>query len=96
MPKTNPIWNYFVKSDSNLSKAQCNICNKLLSLGSDKAKNQTVHGLKQHLLKFHSEQHGQYLKRFVYFFLYLLSSIYQFIFDLNEYEIYILYVIINH
>lgn len=38
MPKKNPTWNYFVKFDSILSKAQCNVCNKLLFLGSDKAK----------------------------------------------------------
>ncbi|XP_011883029.1 PREDICTED: zinc finger BED domain-containing protein 4-like [Vollenhovia emeryi] len=64
MPKKNPIWDYFVKSDLNLSKAQCNICDKLLSLGSDKPKNQTVHGLKQHLSKFHSEQYKHYLQRY--------------------------------
>ena len=55
----NSIWDYFVKSDSNLSKAQCNMCNKLLFLGSDKA---SV-WLKQCLLIYHSEQHRQYLKR---------------------------------
>lgn len=45
------------------SKAQCKECKKLLSLGSDKPRLQTVSGLKGHLASFHKELHGMYLKR---------------------------------
>jgi len=33
---SNPIWEYFSKVDSNVSKAKCGACDKLLALGSDK------------------------------------------------------------
>jgi hypothetical protein len=55
----NPIWDYFTKLDSDLSKAKCNECGKLLSLGSDKPAKQTVAGLKSHC-KSHKEQYATY------------------------------------
>lgn len=41
----------------------CNTCTKLYSLGSLEPKKQTVHGLKQHLSKFHDSEYRQLLKR---------------------------------
>jgi len=54
MPR-NVIWDYFTKSATDVSKAKCMECIKLLSLGSDKPGKQTVHGLKCHLEKAHKE-----------------------------------------
>ncbi|GBP80944.1 hypothetical protein EVAR_56582_1 [Eumeta japonica] len=54
---------FFEKSTSDLSKAKCNKCHKLYSLGSSEPKRQTIHGLKLHLSKFHGEENRQYLKR---------------------------------
>ena len=51
----NVIWDFFTKSETDASKAKCNECSKLLSLGSDKPGKQTVHGLKCHLEKCHKE-----------------------------------------
>jgi hypothetical protein len=59
----NAVWDYFIKIESDASKAQCKECNKLLSLGSDKPRLQTVSGLKGHLASCHKELHGTYLKR---------------------------------
>jgi BED zinc finger len=59
----NAVWDYFTKVDSDASKAQCKECNKLLSLGSDKAGHQTVSGLTGHLANCHKKLHGTYLKR---------------------------------
>ena len=53
--KSNPIWEYFSKVDSNASKAKCGACDKLLSLGSEKLSKQSVHGLKYHLETVHKE-----------------------------------------
>ncbi|CAL1540797.1 unnamed protein product [Lymnaea stagnalis] len=59
----NVVWMYFTKVETDASKAQCKECNKLLSLGSDKPKFQTVSGLKGHLASCHKEIHVMYLKR---------------------------------
>ncbi|GBP04009.1 hypothetical protein EVAR_71506_1 [Eumeta japonica] len=63
MSQKNYIWDFFEKSTSDLSKAKCNKCHKLYSLGSSEPKRQTIHGLKLHLSKFHGEENRQYLKR---------------------------------
>ena len=55
----NPIWNYFSKVESDKSKAQCNECSKLCSLGSTLPGKQTVHGLKSHLEKNHKELYSR-------------------------------------
>lgn len=60
---TNVIWTYFVKCNTGGSKAQCNECKKLLSLGSDKPKLQTTSNLKNHLRTCHPEVHAVYMKR---------------------------------
>ena len=57
------IWSFFRKSESDLSKAECNECKKLYSLGSDKPRLQTISGLKNHLQKCHPEANIVYLKR---------------------------------
>ena len=50
--KSNPVWNYY--SYSGFGKyAECNLCNKLLSLGSELKKRQTTFGLKRHLDRGH-------------------------------------------
>lgn len=59
----NSIWSFFRKSESDLSKAECNECKKLYSLGSDKPRLQTISGLKNHLQKCHPEANIAYLKR---------------------------------
>jgi len=59
----NAVWDYFTKVYSDASKAQCNECDKLFSLGSDKPKLQTVSGLKGHLASCHKELHSTYIKR---------------------------------
>ena len=59
----NVLWDYFTKVESDACKAQCKECNKLLSLGSDKPRLQTVSGLKGHLASCHKELHSTYLKR---------------------------------
>lgn len=59
----NPIWQFFKKSTSNESKAICEVCEKSFSLGSHQPKKQTLHGLKQHLSKFHVAENRQVLKR---------------------------------
>jgi len=59
MPR-NVIWDYFTKSKTDVSKAKCMECLKLLSLGSDKPGKQTVHGLKCHLEKAHKELFAEY------------------------------------
>jgi hypothetical protein len=38
----NGMWDYFTKTDSHTNKAQCKKCKKLLSLGSEKPRFQTV------------------------------------------------------
>jgi len=55
----NPIWQYYDKCSTDLSKATCKICNKSYSLGSSDPRKQTIHGLKQHLSKFHEPEHRQ-------------------------------------
>ena len=54
MMSKNVIWEFFKKSGTDPSEAQCNECSKLLSLGSDKPRNQTVSGLKRHLSSCHT------------------------------------------
>jgi len=56
----NVIWEYFIKCETDISKAKCLECSKLLSLGSDKPGKQTVHGLKMHLEKCHKEVFNDY------------------------------------
>ena len=51
----NVIWDYYNKCETDVSKAKCLQCSKLLSLGSDKPGKQMVHGLKMHLEKCHKE-----------------------------------------
>lgn len=63
MSQVNAIWCYFSKLASSASKAQCNECKKVYSLGSDKPKLQTTHGLKNHLQKCHAELYALYLKK---------------------------------
>lgn len=63
MSHKNPIWQFFEKCSTDQSKAVCKICNKLYSLGSNEPKKQTLHGLKQHLSKFHEPENKQMLKR---------------------------------
>ena len=58
----NQIWNHFEKV-ADPSKARCKECGKELSLGSDKARLQTTHGIKNHLAKCHPLINGTYLKR---------------------------------
>lgn len=59
----NPVWDYFRKLDSDQSKAVCLECDKILSLGSDKPRQQTVSGLKCHLSTCHKDINVMYLKR---------------------------------
>ena len=59
----NELWNYFTKVESDATKAQCKACNKLLSLGSDKPRFQTLTGLKGHLASCHKELHSLYMKK---------------------------------
>lgn len=54
--KKNPIWDYFEKSETDNSKAECKLCNKLYSLGSSLPRRQTTVGLKHHLSKYHSDE----------------------------------------
>jgi len=39
---SNVVWNYFKKCETDASKAKCNECDKLYSLGSDKPRLQTT------------------------------------------------------
>lgn len=55
--KKNPIWDYFEKCETDNSKAECKLCNKLYSLGSSLPRRQTTVGLKHHLSKFHSDEY---------------------------------------
>jgi len=59
----NPIWEYFRKVDNEPSKAKCIECDKVLSLGSDKPRHQTVSGLKGHLSTCHKAIYTAYVKR---------------------------------
>ena len=59
----NVIWDYFHKCETDVSKAKCLECSKLLSLGSDKPGKQTVHGLKMHLEKCHKQVYTEYTKK---------------------------------
>lgn len=63
MTRENVIWHYMSKIASDASKAQCNECKKVYSLGSDKPKTQTTHGLKKHLEKCHPELYSLYLAK---------------------------------
>jgi len=56
----NPIWDYFVKDESDASKALCKGCSKPYSLGSTTPGKQTVHGLKSHLAKCHKDVYLDY------------------------------------
>ena len=47
--KKGAIWSHFHPSKSDISKAICNHCGGIYSLGSDKPKNQTSTNLKAHL-----------------------------------------------
>ena len=58
--KVNVIWNFFERT-SDLSKARCKACDRLYSLGSDKPRQQTIHGLKKHLSSCHKQIHHEYL-----------------------------------
>ena len=59
----NPIWEYFRKVDNEPSKAECIECDKVLSLGSDKPRHQTVSALKGHLSTCHKAIYTAYVKR---------------------------------
>jgi len=59
----NAIWEYFTKCETDISKAKCLECSKLLSLSSDKPGKQTVHGLKMHLEKCHKEVFSDYMAK---------------------------------
>jgi len=63
MSQKNPIWEYYSKCTTDPSKAICKVCNKSYSLGSQEPKKQTLHGLNQHLSKFHDTEYRQVLKR---------------------------------
>ena len=58
-----PIWEYFRKVDNEPGKAECIECDKVLSLGSDKPRHQTVSGLKGHLSTCHKAIYTAYAKR---------------------------------
>nr|XP_033812940.1 zinc finger BED domain-containing protein 4-like [Geotrypetes seraphini] len=60
--RINPIWNFFEKV-AYPGKARCKECDRLFSLGSDKPKFQTVHGLKSHLAKCHKEINNIYMQQ---------------------------------
>jgi len=47
----NVIWEFFKKSGTDPSKAQCNECCKLLSLGSDKPRNQNCIWIERSLIE---------------------------------------------
>lgn len=53
-----PIWNYFYR---HTSKAECRVCYKRLSLGSDLPKKQTHASLKRHLKAFHIGEWHEFL-----------------------------------
>src|ERR1700729_892379 len=63
MSRNSIVWDYFKKDPSDVSKALCLECNKLYSLGSDKAAQQTLHGLKKHLEKCHKTTNAIFSKR---------------------------------
>ena len=60
--KKAPIWSHFAPSKSDKSKAICNHCGGVYSLGSDKPKNQTTINLKAHLRSIHSNQFAIFTK----------------------------------
>lgn len=45
----NPIWNIFNVCSENLSRAECKLCGKTISVGSDKPKLRTTTNLKGHM-----------------------------------------------
>ena len=51
-----PIWSHFSTSKSDKSKAVCNHCLGVYSLGSEKPKNQTSTNLKNHLRSRHTSE----------------------------------------
>jgi len=57
----NVIWEFFKKLGTEPGKAQCNECCKLLSLGSNKRRNQTLSGLKGHLTSCHRDDNSIYM-----------------------------------
>lgn len=52
--KSNPVWQYFTEPTS--EKAKCNICQKLLSVGAEKAKTKNTTNMWNHHLKVHHLQ----------------------------------------
>ena len=59
--KKNLIWDYFIQSDKDLSKALCNLCGGVYSMGSDKPKIQTTTNLKNHLKAKHFNEFKKFL-----------------------------------
>ena len=57
--KKNLIWDYFIQSDKDLSKALCNLCGGVYSMGSDKPK--TTTNLKSHLKAKHFNEFKKFL-----------------------------------
>jgi len=53
----------YLLGHADASKAKCIDCGKLLSLGSNKPRKQTVHGLKCHLEKCHKDIYTLYMRK---------------------------------
>ena len=55
------IWDYFIQSDKDLSKAPCNLSGGVYSMGSDKPKIKTTTNLKNHLKGKHHNEFKKFL-----------------------------------
>ena len=55
------VWDYFIQSDKDLSKALCNLSGGVYSMGSDKPKIKTTTNLKNHLKGKHHNEFKKFL-----------------------------------
>ena len=50
------VWTFFTKCPDDLSKAQCSICNKIISRGGRNSRTFTPQNLKSHLMQEHKNE----------------------------------------
>ena len=57
--KRSGIWNYFFPCQNDAKNAECNLCKKKLSLGSQNPRKQTLTNLKRHIETLHPDEWGK-------------------------------------